>query len=415
MTTLFIDAFGGLAGDMFLAALLDLGDPRFTLADLRELAETLVPGECSIELARTQRGGIAGAHLSVRTHESEHPPHRHYADLERLLAAAPLPESARARALAALWRIAVAEGAVHGLDPREVHFHEVGAVDTLVDVCGAALALERLGVTRVLATPPITGEGTVRCAHGVMPVPTPAVVEILRDRELLRAGGPGERLTPTAAAMLREWVEVFEAPGGFVAAAVGYGAGTRDPEHGPPNLVRVELGEPGPGAAAQAEAWLVEVNLDDVTGEELGHCVAGLREAGALEVWSVPVQMKKDRPGVVVSALCRAGDRRALEAVLFERTPTLGLRWSRRERTECERETIVVELYGAPVRVKRRLRPDYPGASPAGERDLSPEYDDLVRLARERGASLRELERSAIAAALQTLGEAAGGTRPSRS
>lgn len=396
MTTLLIEPFGGLAGDMLLAALLDLGDARFTLAQLSELAGALVPGECSLEATRTHRGGIGATHLAVRTVETDTIPHRHFDELERLVRACQvLSPRGRERALSALWRIAVAEGKVHGLDPREVHLHEVGAVDTLVDVCGAALAFERLGIDEVLATPPLLGSGTVRCAHGELPVPTPAVVALLAGAPT-RAGGGGERLTPTGAALLAEWVEAWEPTRLFTSLACGYGAGTRDPAQGPPNLCRVQLGAHR-GGGRRVEAWQLDCNLDDATGEELSHAMAGLFAAGALDVWCSPVTMKKGRPGVVLSALCRRAGREALEAVLFERTPTLGLRWTRVERTELGRDRLVVEVEGRAVRVKVRRVPGREGAP--GDLDLSPEHDDLARLAAELGIGLREAERRASAAA----------------
>lgn len=398
MATLLIEPFGGMAGDMFLAALIDLGDPRFTLDTLRELADALVPGEASLVCSRVRRGVFQGVALQVRTSESEHPPHRHLADLEALVERAGLPERARRRTLAILRRIAEAEARVHGIAVEEVHFHEVGAVDTLIDVGGAALALERLGVERVLSTPPLTGEGTVRCAHGVMPVPPPAVVELLRGRPLRHGGGDGERLTPTGAAILAECVEAFSLDGAFTVAASGYGAGRREPEADPPNLVRVRLAEEArsEGERRASEAWLLEVNLDDATGEELGLCLHALREAGALDCWCTPVQMKKDRPGVLLSALARAEQRETLEGVVFERTPTLGVRWTKVERTECEREEREVEVEGVRLRIKLRRRPEYPGRSPFGERDVFPEYEDLVVLAASRGWSLREAERRVV-------------------
>lgn len=401
MTTLFIEPFGGMAGDMFLAALLDLGDPRFSIADLSELAEALVPGEARVRCEPARRGSIAASLVVVETPESAHPPHRHFSHLAARIDDSPLPDGARARARAALWRIAEAEARVHGTTPEAIHFHEIGAVDTLVDVCGAALGLARLGVERVVASPPLAGSGTVRCAHGEMPVPTPAVVELLRGRPIV-LGGEGERLTPTGAAILAEWVESFAPLEAFVPRAVGYGAGARDPREGPPNLVRVQLGDAGT-APTRADAWLLEVNLDDMTGEEVGHAVRELRAAGALDVWVGAVSMKKDRPGVVVSALARAEGRAALEAALLEHTTTLGLRWRAVERLECARRTITVEVDGSPVRVKVRGRPAYPGASPFGERDLSPEHDDLERVARASGATLREVRRRAIEAALGQL------------
>ncbi len=401
MVTLLIEPFGGMAGDMFLAALLDLGDPRFTLEHLRELAEALVPGEASLECSRVHRGAFEGVLLEVATDETKDPPHRHLADLEALVEKTSLPAGARRRSRAILRRLAEAEARVHGIEVEAVHFHEVGAVDTLIDVCGAALALEALGVERVLSTPPLTGEGTVRCAHGEMPVPPPAVVELMRGLPLRLGGGDGERLTPTAAAILSECVDVFETGGTFTALATGHGAGRREPAAEPANLVRVQLAREAASGDSRREAWLLEVHLDDATGEELGWCVAALREAGALDCWCTPVQMKKDRPGTLLSALGRAEQRETFEAVVFEHTPTLGLRWTRLERTECAREERSVELEGVRVRVKLRRRPDYPGRSPFGERDIFPEYDDLVALAAASRWTLREAERRVVEKVLE--------------
>jgi pyridinium-3,5-bisthiocarboxylic acid mononucleotide nickel chelatase len=397
MSELFVEAFGGLAGDMFLAALLDLGDERFTLPELQRAVGTLVPGGCRLELTTAWRGNLSGKHLDVRTSESGTMPHRGYADLKQLVRASSLPAAAQERALAVLWRIALAEGRVHGCAPEEIHFHEIGAVDTLVDVCGAALALERLGVTRVFASPPLVGSGTVQCAHGEMPVPAPAVAELLRGRELLHGGG-GERLTPTGAALLAELTESFAPPAQFRSEKIGYGAGTRDPQQGPPNLCRVQMGTSALDVArpGRAQAFLGELQLDDMTGEEIGVALAALRAAGALDVWWSPVAMKKDRPGVLVSFLAREEARAKLEAAVFEHTTSLGLRWRPVERVECGREVLEVELEGHKVRVKHRVRPDYPGRSPDGERDLSPEHEDVVRVAQTLNLSLREVERCAI-------------------
>jgi pyridinium-3,5-bisthiocarboxylic acid mononucleotide nickel chelatase len=254
--TLFLEPFAGMAGDMLLAALLDLKDPRFTLDDLRELANALVPGEAVIEAETAWRQSLSGLCLTVRTPESARSPHRGYRDLERRISAAPLAAATKERACSVLWRIAVAEGKVHGCAPEEIHFHEIGAVDSLIDVCGAALALERLGVARVIATPPLVGSGTVRCAHGDMPVPVPAVAELLRGVPHVIGGG-GERLTPTGAALLLEYAESFDPPGAFIADRIGYGAGHRDPTTGPPNILRLQLGRPA-RVAAPAVAWQLD-------------------------------------------------------------------------------------------------------------------------------------------------------------
>lgn len=396
---LLIEPSGGLAGDMFLAALLDLEHEAFTFADLESLARALVPEDLRLTCERAERGGFAVRVLSVETAESADPPHRHLADLLAIVEASPLGPAARARAERILRRIAEAEARVHGIDVEEVHFHEVGAVDTLVDVCGAVLALERLGVERVLATTPYVGGGTVRCAHGELPVPAPGTAELLRGLPQRRGPG-GERVTPTGAALLAELVETFEPEEELVVERQGHGGGQREPELGPANLVRVSLARARPAGAGRTVVWQLECNLDDATGEELGFLAEELRAAGALDVWSVPAQMKKGRPGTLVQALARPEQRGALEEVLFARTPTLGLRWIRCERRECAREELVVELHGRPVRVKRRLRP----GEPPSELDLSPEHDDLAALARTTGRELRTLERAAIELARAQLG-----------
>lgn len=395
MRTLYLEPFAGMAGDMLLAALIDLSDPRFSLDDLRALADALVPGECRLELSTAWRGNLSGKLLTVTTPESVRPPHRAYADLERIVRDSPLSRASQDRACAVLMRIAVAEARVHGTTPEKIHFHEVGAVDTLIDVCGAVLALERLAIECVVSSPPVTGTGTVHCAHGEMPVPTPAVAELLRGKPLVISGGHGERLTPTGAALLAELAESFEPPGDFVSERIGYGAGARDPTDGPPNVLRVQLGESERTGAARAQAWLLEVNLDDMTGEEIAHAAEMLRAAGALDVWTVPVQMKKGRPGVVLSALCRASERAALEHAIFAETTTLGLRWQPCERRESGRRTVEVDVGGERVRVKVR---ELPGRA-VEERDLSPEHDDVARTAVKLGRSPRDVERAAIAQA----------------
>ncbi|HUR26945.1 MAG TPA: nickel pincer cofactor biosynthesis protein LarC [Planctomycetota bacterium] len=395
--TLYIEPFSGMAGDMFLAALLALDDPRFRLKDLEALAEAILPGQVRFTTEVVWRGSLSGLMLTVETPESQHAPHRGLSDCLAIVGRAPLSAGARTRASNVFRRIAEAEARVHGTTVEEIHFHEVGALDALVDICGAALALERLAPTRIVATPPLTGTGTVRCAHGEMPVPAPGTAEIFRGFPLRIGGGGGERLTPTGAALLAECVAEFEPPASFVATRIGYAAGHRDPKEGPPNILRVQLGREQAGAA-RAEAWLMEVNLDDMTGEEVGHLVGLLRENGALETWSAAVQMKKDRPGTVISALCRAERRPELERVLFAHSTTLGVRWLACERTELRREEREIELAGERVRVKVRLGGG--ALSELGPLDISPEHDDLARIARATGRALRDLEQEVVALAL---------------
>jgi uncharacterized protein (TIGR00299 family) protein len=410
-TELFLEPFGGLAGDMLLASLLDLGDDRFQLVHLQELAEALVPGEAQLSSTTAWRGSLSGTHLDVLTPETKAPPHRHLSDLADILETSPLSTGARAFTMRVLRRIAVAEGRVHGCTPEEIHFHEVGAVDTLIDVGGVALALERLGITRVYATAPILGSGVVRCAHGEMPVPAPATAEILRGVATLSGGGGGERCTPTGAAILLELValgepadgvpvagRVGQSPGHWTTSAIGYGAGTRDPREGPPNLVRVQLGAStavsGEGDSASTETIdELRVNLDDMTPEDVGFLTERLRAAGALEVFSSSVSMKKDRPGVLVTVLGRPADRAVLTGVFFEHSSTFGVRWNSTERTVLGRrfQTLVVE--GHEVRIKQRLGPS------AGQSDWI-EHDDLRALAEGLGVSL-EVARRRVFGALE--------------
>ncbi|MEW6072678.1 MAG: nickel pincer cofactor biosynthesis protein LarC [Planctomycetota bacterium] len=419
MALLYLEPFGGIAGDMLLAALLDLGDPRFTLRDLSGLAAALVGGECTLRQEEVRRGSFRAIRLVVTTPESARPPHRHLADLVALLAASPLGPRARARAAAVLERIARAEARVHGAAIEDVHFHEVGAVDTLIDAGGAALALERLGVEEVRAAVPYVGGGRIAGAHGPMPVPAPGTAEILRGTPVVHGPG-GERVTPTGAALLVELAREVGAPFSLQAAAIGYGAGARDPAEGPPNLLRVQLGAGAGDGPAQRSVLELAINLDDASGEEVSFLVEALRQAGALDAWCTPVLMKKGRPGVVVSALARPENRSALERAAFAHSPTLGVRWSPAERTELLQETIEVELAGPlageRVRVKVRRPPEaVPGSSP---RDLSPEHDDLARLSRATGRPLRELEalvREALRRRGTDRGEGSGveaGSRP---
>lgn len=394
---------------MLLAGLLDLGDERFTLSDLRGLAEALVPGEAELAQTVAWRGSLSGTHLDVVTPETKAPPHRHLSDLAEIIDASPLSTGARTFTMAVLRRIAVAEGRVHGCSPEEIHFHEVGAVDTLIDVGGVALALERLGIKRVHSAAPILGSGVVHCAHGEMPVPAPATAEILRGTQTIAGGGGGERCTPTGAAVLLELMalgaesgrefgaqeRVGDVPDAWTADAIGYGAGTRDPREGPPNLLRVQLGTSGGkaqgGAIPSATETIDElrVNLDDMTPEDVGYLVHKLREAGALDVFSSPVSMKKDRPGVLLTALARPEDRSALTAVLFGHSGTFGVRWSNVERVVLGRRFDEVTVEGVKVSVKVRIAED-------GSETLWLEHDDVRALAGELGLSLEAARRRVL-------------------
>ncbi len=392
---LVLEPIGGLAGDMFLAAAIDLGVP---VADLEAALRTLgLPG-WRLAVSRKAESGVQGTHLDVVI-EGAQPHARRLSEILALIAASGLPPRARAAAAALFRRIGAAEAKVHGIPVAEVHFHEVGAVDSIVDLCGAAVALELLGWPRVLSAPPELGRGIVRTAHGPMPVPPAAVLELLRGKPVRPGGPPGEAVTPTGAAILAELCEVGPLPA-FVPGRIGYGVGTVAwPDR--PNVLRMTEGEPapasaaspggGPGAAEPEALWVLEANLDDCPGQLVARAIEAALEAGALDAWAAPVTMKKGRPGLLLGALAAEAARGAVTAALFAETTTLGVRRHRVERDALDRALREVETPYGKVRVKV--------ASLAGrELGAHPEYDDCLARARERGVPVREVMAAALAA-----------------
>lgn len=380
-TLLVLEPIGGIAGDMFLAAALDLGvDPGALEGALRGLR---LPG-WRLAVSRKTDCGIAGTHVDVLV-EGEQPHARGLAEILALVDASALPERARAVARRLFERVGRAEAKVHGVPVSEIHFHEVGAVDSIVDLCGAAVALDLLGWPRLVCAPPELGSGIGRSAHGPMPIPPPAVLELLQGKPV-RPGGPrGEAVTPTGAAILAELAEVGPLPA-FTPARSGYGVGTRSwPDR--PNVLRATLGAPAEGG----ELAVLEANLDDSTGQLVARAIDAALEAGALDAWATPITMKKGRPAVMVSALVEEPTRAAVTRVLFAETTTLGVRRRRVERDVLAREWRTVETRYGPVRVKVALRDGV-------ELGAQPEHDDCLARARERGVALREVIAAAVAA-----------------
>jgi len=380
MSLLLLEPIGGIAGDMFLAAAIDLGvEPRALEAALRTLG---VPG-WRLAVARKTDCGIVGTHVDVVV-EGEQPHARGLTEILALVDGSGLPPRARAAARAMFERIGRAEAKVHGVPLEEIHFHELGAVDSIVDVCGAAVALELLGWPRVLCAPPELGRGLGRSAHGPMPIPPPAVLELLAGRAV-RPGGPnGEAVTPTGAAILAELAELGAFPA-IVPTRVGYGVGTRSwPDR--PNVLRATLGEP----AEAGELSLLEANLDDTTGQIVARAIDAALEAGALDAWAAPITMKKGRPAVLLAALVEEARRAAVTRVLFAETPTLGVRRRKIERDVLARELRVVQTRYGPVSVKVALLDGV-------EVGAQPEHDDCLARAREHGVALREVMAAALA------------------
>ena len=383
MKTLYLDIFSGISGDMFIGALIDLGvDARRLERELKKLKL----GGYHLHVARKQTSGIAGVKFDVHLtdahehHHGHHPDHSHdhhhghdrhhhdenrtFAEIKKLVAKSKLSAWVKKKSVAVFQRIAEAEGKIHGLPPEKVHFHEVGAVDSIVDIAGACIALEMLGKPRVLAAPVIEGTGWVDCAHGRFPVPAPATLAILGARGIgvTQCDEPHELVTPTGAAVLAEFVENFGLMQNLVAEKIGFGLGTRDNQTRP-NVLRAALGESrveGRGSRAKSEErdWetdrvaVLETNLDDVSGEILGHFVETALTAGALDVFHTPIQMKKNRPGILLTILCAETDADKFSEMILRETSAFGVRRTTAERRKLRREFTKIKTSYGDVTVK---------------------------------------------------------------
>ena len=326
--------------------------------------------------------------LHVTVVEPSDPPPRTWRTMRAIIEQAVLPKRALARSLEAFRRLAEAEARVHGEAIDDVHFHELGGVDTLVDICGTMLLFEDLAVERVFASPLPYTRGLVQAAHGMLPTPAPATLELLKGARLEGIEDDRERVTPTGAALVASLAESYGPPPPLVLGAVGYGAG-KDDTPGRPNVLRILLGEAEP-VQGMGEVVLLETNLDDLNPELVPDAVERCFAAGALDVWTTPVQMKKGRPGIVLSALARAADERAVAAAILEETSALGVRVARHRRYELDREELLVELAGGKVRVKL-------GRLAGRVVNVAPEHDDCAELARRTGRSVKSVWAEALA------------------
>jgi len=383
VSTLVLEPIGGIAGDMTLAALLHLGAPRSALdAGLRRLN---LPG-VSVEAQEVEVAGIRALHVEVRGAAERHP-HRKWRDIRELIARAGLPARAAGLAQAGFARLAEAEGRVHGIPAESVEFHEVGAIDSIVDVVGAALLIDALAPARIVGLPPPSGSGTAKSAHGTIPIPAPATLELLRGRTL-RPSGPGERTTPTGAAILAAWTEEAASVPELTVDRIGYGAGTRRWDDAP-NLVRAILGRPA--VSDREAAWVLEANLDDLSPQLVAAALDSVLAAGALDAWIAPVTMKKGRPGHLFGALVPEAARARVEAEIFKQTSSLGVRATRIERRVLDRELVEVETAYGKVRVKV-------GRLGADVLNVAPEFEDCRQAAERAGVALKEVMAAALAA-----------------
>jgi pyridinium-3,5-bisthiocarboxylic acid mononucleotide nickel chelatase len=377
MKIAYFDAFSGIAGDMTVGALIDAGaDAAAVFAGLDSLGTG-----ARFRAERVKKKGIMGTQFTVE-HEDQKK-HRHLPHIVKMIEAAELPERAKRRAVRIFEVLGEAEAQVHGVSIEKVHFHEVGAVDSICDIVGAALALELLGVEQVFVSPVNTGSGTVEADHGVMPVPTPATALLLAGKPVYASGPVTELTTPTGAAIVAALGAGFGAPPAMVIERTGFGAGTKE-FPGQANLLRVLIGERS-GASEATVIRVLEANVDDSTPEVLGYAMERLLTEGALDVTLQPVYMKKQRPGTLVQVLARPEDQERLAAVLLRETSTLGIRISEAERRVAAREHVEVETEYGKVRMK---------VSPGG---AAPEFEDCRRLAESTGQPLKEIFAAATA------------------
>jgi pyridinium-3,5-bisthiocarboxylic acid mononucleotide nickel chelatase len=421
--TLYLDIFSGLSGDMFIGAMLDLGLGLDHLE--RELAKLPVAGY-HLHASRAKRSQIEGTKFDVHLgHDHEHD-HEHahghghdhdhghdydhdhdhghelehgraYADIRQLIAASGLSDWVKTKATAVFHRLAVAEGKIHGQPAPQVRFHEVGAVDSIVDIVGACVALEFFGQPRVLASAVIDGTGWVDCAHGRFPIPAPATLEILAARgvPISQCEEPHELITPTGAALLAEFVEMFGPMEGLAPERIGFGVGTRENKTRP-NVVRAILGR---GAAATAHDWetdtvaVLETNLDDANPEWLGHFMERAMAAGALDVCQTPALMKKNRPGVLLTVLCATAEADKFSEWILRHTSAFGVRRTVAERRKLRREFRAVRTPYGEVSVKI-------GTLDGRVVQTAPEYESCKKLADAKSVPLKTVYEAALAAVI---------------
>ncbi|MGD0252839.1 MAG: nickel pincer cofactor biosynthesis protein LarC [Verrucomicrobiota bacterium] len=409
MKALYLDLFSGISGDMFLGALIDLGVDADRLE--RELKK-LKLGGYHLHAARKQKSSIEGVKLDVHLeegrsakgearrhgHEHHHGENRTFAEIKKLITKSKLSAWVKKKSVAVFQRIAEAEGKIHGLPPERVHFHEVGAVDSIVDIVGACIGLEMLGKPRVLASPVVEGVGWIDCAHGRFPVPAPATLAILGARGIgvTQCEEPHELVTPTGAALLAEFAESFAPMQGLIAEKTGFGIGTRENQTRP-NVLRAMLGKlstlvPQPATALDWETdrvAVLETNLDDSSGEILGHFVETALAAGALDVFHTPVQMKKNRPGVLLTVLCAEADADKFSELILRETSAFGVRRTFAERRKLRREFTTVKTRFGNIAVKI-------GRLNGRVVHTAPEFESCRKLAAQAKVPLKKIYEAAI-------------------
>lgn len=377
MRIAYFDCTSGISGDMTLGALVDAG---VDLAAIQAGIDSLGLPSCKLTREEVKRKGFRATKVDV-VHEPEHA-HRHLHHITDMIDGSALTESQKELAKRIFTRLGEAEAKVHGTTIRKVHFHEVGAVDSIADIVGSAIGLDLLSVDRIACSPIPTGTGHITIAHGRVAVPAPATAELLTGIPLENSEIEAELTTPTGAAIVATVVDEFGALPGLTIDAIGYGAGTRELET-QANVLRLIVGTT-PESHLADQVWVLETNIDDLAGELIGHCTTLLAESGALDVYTTAIQMKKNRPGVKVSVLCQAGDIAKLEKIFFRETATLGIRRWLASRHKLDRRPHDVETQWGRIAGKLATLAD-------GSTSFSPEYESCRKVAETSNVPLKQI------------------------
>jgi uncharacterized protein (TIGR00299 family) protein len=385
MNLAYFDCFSGISGDMTLGALIDAG---CDLSHLRKELQSLQVSGWELTAEKVWKNGMAATYAKVKT--EDHKKHRSLSDIQEILNKSQLAPQVRGRASAIFQKLGEAEARVHDVPLEKIHFHEVGAVDAIIDIVGGCIGFNALGVDEFACSPLNVGGGTARMAHGVLPVPAPATANLLQGKPTYSNGVERELVTPTGAAMVATLCDSFGPQPPMTVSAIGYGAGTADLE-GQPNVLRVMIGESAekvvPGY--HEEISVIEANLDDMNPQIYGYFLEKALAAGALDVYTTPVQMKKNRPGTLLTVLCKPPDTNALTSMIFAETTTFGVRTTRAQRRVLPREHVSVSTTFGEVRIK---------LSRVNGRILqvSPEFDDCRKLAVEKNVPLQQVINEAL-------------------
>lgn len=405
MKTLYFDCFSGISGDMTIGALLDLGVDLGYLKT--EMAKLPLIGSYSLDASRVVRANISAMKFDVKvekdpghdhhhTHDKTHG-HRKASEILGMIRSSALNANSKRMAESIFMKLAISEGKVHHIAPEDVEFHEVGAVDSIVDTVGSAIGFDALGVERFVCSPINVGGGFIHCQHGVYPVPAPATADLLRGATIYSKHVSTELVTPTGAAILAAMVEEFRALNGFSIERIGYGAGTKQFQDFP-NCLRLLVGEEKSIAAGSAVAGdpvdsilVIEANIDDMTSQNLAYVTERLLEAGALDVCTIPVQMKKGRSGYILQVLSPMNRGEVLSKLIFQETTSIGLRQYVTKRSALERELVPVETRYGRVMMKVSMQDGRVVT-------CTPEYEDCARIAREQNIPLKDVQALAVSA-----------------